>query len=311
MIPRRLISNLIVFVCLSVNFLHGQNPALGFPGDRPDPLDVHALVGGKVVTKPGTVLEEATIVVRKGRIEAVGEKVQVPKDARVWDLDGKTVYAGFVDAYLTLGETRGKALHLGHEAHLEATASLSFHGVPKVSNDPGNTGPGHEIDRVTPERRVVESHAPKEDDLKKFREIGFTAGNVAPGKGIFRGTSALALLKEGDPNQMILRADVAQCVAFDHSDHDDGYPHSLMGVIAVIRQTFFDARHHRAAHSYFAKHPNDSTRPEFNPALDALQSSVRKNDSKSVIFETGRLPRLLRYRASKSSLCRRRRLPVL
>ncbi len=285
--PRRLISNVIVFVSFMANFVHGQNPALGFPGDRPDPLGVHALVGAKVVTKPGTVLEKATIVVRKGRIEAVGEKVQVPKDARVWNLAGKTVYAGFIDAYLTLDENRGKALRLGHENHDEATASLSFHGAPKVADDPGNEGPGHEIDRVTPEKRVVKGHAPKDDDLKKFREIGFTAGNVAPSKGIFRGTSAVALLKEGDPNQMILVPDVAQCVAFDHSDHGDGYPHSLMGVIAVIRQTFLDANHQLAAKEYLAKNPNESKRLEFNPALDALQASLRNNQPMPVIFEPG------------------------
>jgi imidazolonepropionase-like amidohydrolase len=86
---------------------------------------------------------------------------------------------------------------------------------------------------------------------------------------------------------MILRPDVAQCVVFDHSNHGDGYPHSLMGVIAVIRQTFLDARHHASARSYFAKHPNESQRPDFNPALDALQPSVRKKDPAPVIFEPG------------------------
>jgi imidazolonepropionase-like amidohydrolase len=287
MLPFHLIFNGFLVAGLSVTVTLGKSPSLGFPGNRPDPLDVHALVGGKVVTKPGMVLEKATILVRDGRIEVVGEKVKVPADARIWNLAGKTIYAGFVDAYLTLGETRGKALHLGHEAHLEATASLSFRGVPKVSDDPGKKGPGHEIDRVTPEKRVVKGHAPNDDDLKKFREIGFTAGNVAPSKGIFRGTSAVALLKEGDPNQMILVPDVAQCVSFDHSDHGDGYPHSLMGVISVIRQTFLDARHQMAAKEYFGRNPNETTRLDFNPALDALEPNLRNKRPMPVIFEPG------------------------
>ena len=86
---------------------------------------------------------------------------------------------------------------------------------------------------------------------------------------------------------MILRPDVAQCVVFDPSGHDNGYPHSLMGVIAVIRQTFLDANHHAVANTYFTKHPKESQRPDFNPALDALQSSVRKKDPSPVIFEHG------------------------
>ena len=287
MSPYRLALNLIVFACFSATCAFGESPDLGFPGDRPNPLDAHALTGAKVVTKPGESLDNATILVRGGRIEAVGKKVKVPTDARIWNLKGKTIYAGFVDAYLTLGENRGKALILGHEAHLEATASLSFHGAPKVSKDPGNVGPGHEIDRVTPEHRAATSFAPKEDDLKKFREIGFTAGNVAPAKGIFRGTSALTLLKAGDPNRAILLPEVAQCVVFDPSGHDDGYPHSLMGVIAVIRQTFLDARHQSAAEEYFAENPEKKERLEFNPALDALQKSLRKKTPMPVIFEPG------------------------
>ncbi|MGE4551070.1 MAG: hypothetical protein AAEJ57_06740, partial [Opitutales bacterium] len=83
MLPFRLALPVIAFACFLASFAHGKSPTLGFPGDRPDPSDIHALVGAKVVTKPGAILEEAIIVVRKGRIEAVGEKVKVPADARV------------------------------------------------------------------------------------------------------------------------------------------------------------------------------------------------------------------------------------
>ena len=129
MSPLRIVSSIFASAIFLASVTLGKSPAIAVPGDRPEPIGIHALVGAKVVTKPGEVLEKATIMVREGRIEAVGPKVKVPPDARVWDLTGKTVYAGFVDAYLTLGENRGKALRLGHEAHLEATASLSFHGV--------------------------------------------------------------------------------------------------------------------------------------------------------------------------------------
>ena len=44
---------------------------------------VHALVGARVVTAPGRTLENATIVVRDGRIEAVGQQVAIPVDALV------------------------------------------------------------------------------------------------------------------------------------------------------------------------------------------------------------------------------------
>ena len=75
------------------------------PGFRPQPVGVHALVGGKVVTKPGETLDGATIVIRDGYIEAVGKDVSFPADARVWDMKGLTIYAGFIESYLPLGQT--------------------------------------------------------------------------------------------------------------------------------------------------------------------------------------------------------------
>jgi len=75
------------------------------PGFRPLPLGVHALVGGKIVTKPGEVIDTGTIVIRDRFIKAVGKEVTPPPDARVWDMKGTTIYAGFIDAYLVMGTT--------------------------------------------------------------------------------------------------------------------------------------------------------------------------------------------------------------
>ena len=48
------------------------------PGNRAVPPGVHALVGGKVVVKPGQVLDSATVLLRDGLIEAVGANVTAP-----------------------------------------------------------------------------------------------------------------------------------------------------------------------------------------------------------------------------------------
>ena len=73
------------------------------PGNRAVPLGIHALTGGKVVVKPGEVLESGTVLIRDGLIEKVGTNVVIPADARVWDMKVQTIYAGFIDPYLTLG----------------------------------------------------------------------------------------------------------------------------------------------------------------------------------------------------------------
>ena len=72
------------------------------PGLRPIEGSAHALVGARVVVSPGKELEKATIVIRDGRIVAVGADVQAPADARLHDMAGTTIYAGFIDAHVSL-----------------------------------------------------------------------------------------------------------------------------------------------------------------------------------------------------------------
>lgn len=62
-----------------------------------------------MVTKPGQSLDGATILIRDGTITAVGTNLAVPADAPVRDLKGATVYAGFIDAHLTLANTKEPA----------------------------------------------------------------------------------------------------------------------------------------------------------------------------------------------------------
>src|SRR5437773_1203941 len=68
---------------------------------------VHALTNARIITAPGKTIEKGTVLIKDGLIVDVGASVNVPKDARVWDLNGKTIYPGFIDAYsrLDLPET--------------------------------------------------------------------------------------------------------------------------------------------------------------------------------------------------------------
>jgi hypothetical protein len=63
----------------------------------------HAITNARIVVGPGKVIERGTLVMRDGRVTAVGAEVVPPAGARVWKLDGRTVYAGFVDLNSNLG----------------------------------------------------------------------------------------------------------------------------------------------------------------------------------------------------------------
>ena len=62
--------------------------------------DVKAFVGARVIDGTGKpALEKATILVRNGRIEAVGASVNIPAGSQRIDLAGKTVIPGLISAH--------------------------------------------------------------------------------------------------------------------------------------------------------------------------------------------------------------------
>ena len=128
-------------------------------------------------------MDGATIVIRDGFIQAVGREVAAPADARVWEMKGKTIYAGFIDPCLALESTNRPVTTSRTEFDsMTASAGANFFGVPA-----GEPRPGYEVPQVIPEARVARSFSADKKALESARELGFTAGNVVPAKGIVRG----------------------------------------------------------------------------------------------------------------------------
>ena len=275
------------------------------PGFRARPLGVHALTRARIVVRPGLTLTNATLVVSNGWIVGVGSDTSspvVPPGARVWDSEGLTLYPGFVDAYVTLpGEAPAvsdrspAAVEVRHGSgglSLGATAGDvasdgRFYGIGTSQRDPGLPGPGATSREVTPERRIGDGYSPDAKLVESLRNLGFTAAQIVPRKGILRGQAAVVNLGDAGPNASLLRKDSAQCVAFTAADAfppRDDYPDSLMGAVALVRQTFLDAAYHAEDRSHHERHPTGRPRPREDVALDALQEARR---GQAVIFDPG------------------------
>jgi len=205
---------------------------------------VHALINAKIVAAPGRVLEKGTVVVRDGVIESVGQ-LPPPADARVWDLTGKTVYAGLLDAY--------------GEFSVEAAATSD--GAPYWNP------------LVTPQLRMAEQYRADAALNKKLRSQGITVRLVAPARGIWKGTSCLVATGDEPNREAILRADVAQHLrlTIPRGRGRESYPNSPMGAVALARQALYDADWYRQAWGAQRADPS-LPRPERNDALEALQS---------------------------------------
>ncbi len=90
-----------IFVTLAVSFLilaqfaFAQAPA--------QPLSVYAIKGAKVYTLAGAPIENGIVVIRDGKIAAVGASVAIPSDAQVIDATGLELYPGLFDPVTQIG----------------------------------------------------------------------------------------------------------------------------------------------------------------------------------------------------------------
>jgi imidazolonepropionase-like amidohydrolase len=268
---------LLLSFALSASAQVGTAPKHGIRENNPR---LHALTNARVVTAPGKVLEKGTVVIRDGVIVDVGPAVKVPPDARVWDLAGTTIYPGFIDAYSRIGlPDTLKPEPLRREKD-EDNPDAKPKEVPREQVK----GTHAWNPRVTPERNAADYLKVDKKAAGQLRELGFASALVVPGRGIFRGASALVNLQDADANRVVVAPLIAQHVAFDFDRSDDGgYPNSLMGAIALVRQNFLDAGWYQAAQDAYAKKPATTERPEANASLAALAEHAQRKQP--TVFE--------------------------
>ncbi len=211
---------------------------------------VQALVGGKIVQRPGKVLETGTVLIRDGVIIAVGETIELPPEARLWDVKGKTIYAGFIDAFTE----------------------------QQIAADKVPTAARHWSKRITPELELAAFYSPEEAVQTKYRALGITARLVTPTGGIIKGQSLL-VLNGNVTRPTIVASNVAQHIRLTTPfgvDRDD-YPNSPMGAVALARQTMLDAQWYRqataasAANTLLPRVDTNRSLAALLPAIDGSQ----------------------------------------
>ncbi|HCU66514.1 MAG TPA: amidohydrolase [Rheinheimera sp.] len=236
-------------------------------GIRDKTPNLLAFVNATVHTEPGKKIDNATVLVEDGRITAVSTAA-APAGYRRIDASGHHIYAGFIDAYSGYG--------------VEKTAgakAFSFGDDPVYQNE--RKGGNASNAAIHAERQWAHDFVPVADDAKAYTEQGFTVVQSARQDGIFRGQAVVASLGKGLPGELILKAEGAHFMAFDKGSSKQSYPSSLMGSIALIRQTLSDANWYRDA--YGKQDTLISQQPvEFNAALAALA----KLPQAGLVFET-------------------------
>jgi len=261
--PSRLLVAATLVALLPVAPRAGASPG---PGDGPRPsLDgVYALKGARVVTGAGSPIEKGVVVVRDGLVQAVGAEgsVEIPFDATVIDGSGLVVYPGFVDA----GTDAGVDAELEKKRKENAPGGAADAVRDVIPEMPRDNRHGIFADVEATELLKIEPAT-----FASLREAGFVAGEVAPKRGAVRGYGAV--LSFGDAaGAEALDLDTSLHLAFDYSG--GGYPSTLFGVIAHLRQTFFDAERYEADLADYERHGmKGRRRPPVDPSLARLATS--------------------------------------
>ncbi len=181
-----------------------------------------AIKAGKIetMTEAGT-LKDAVILIEDGRIKAIGEDVEIPEGAEVFDYGDKTILPGLIDAHTHLG--------IGEE------------GIGWEGRDYNET-----TNPVTPELRAIDAINPADLGLEDARKSGITSVMVAPGSANVIGGECLAMKTNGDyVDDMILKNPVGIKAAFGENPkrvygEQKKSPSTRMAVAAEMRRVFME-----------------------------------------------------------------------
>ncbi|MBM3990150.1 MAG: amidohydrolase family protein [Planctomycetes bacterium] len=201
------------------------------------------------------------LVLRDGRIESVLDvAAELPAGARVIDGRGMLALPAFVDAFTQAGFETPTPVAQQDAPPSEASA---VYIDMRVANRKG----------IQPSFRAAEAFNLAKEKSAPWREAGFGALLAAPAGQLLAGTSALCVTRDAAARDSILRADVFAHAAFRAAG--PGYPSTLIGYHAQLRQFFLDAAHHAELEQRFEQ-GRPGPRPAYDAELAAARSLVRK-----------------------------------
>lgn len=233
-----------------------------------------AITNARIVTAPGKIIENGSIVIDHGRIVAVGTSADIPANAQRIDVAGSIVYPGLIDAASTAGIATG-------DAPAADRARLDDEN-PDVRDGPQAATVKAYRRLVHPHWRVEELLDP--DGLKRdqARKNGFTTALIAPRPAIFAGSSAVVEMGDLPLRRSLLKTAFAQHAAFmtgnetpdlpplgPRPERQPEYPTTTMGAIAAFRQILLDAQWQRDLLAWASRNPNGE-RPPIDRDLEAL-----------------------------------------
>jgi len=219
-----------------------------------------AIRGAKVVPVSGPPIENATVVLSRGIITAVGKDVAVPLEAWVVEGKGLTVYPGLLDSFTDVGIPA-------------AAPPGGGEGGPRRPHE-SSRGP-EDRPGSTPWRSAADEVSLSDKRIDTWRGAGFTTVVSAPKSGFFPGQAAVLDLGGERAGDLVVKSPVAIPVSLEPSGgFGSGFPDSLMGVLAYVHQVWLDTDWSVKAQAAYEKNPRGIERPRYDRTEAALADAL-------------------------------------
>ncbi len=228
------------------------------------------LQDGRVIIAPGQVLEKAHVLLRRGRIVAVGADLTAPPTAEIIPCAGMTIIPGFLDA--------GNTALMDPDVKLPSVDSRPI----DVARQPLVSVPADDHRGLTPQFQSATALRTSGNELEQHRQAGFGAVHLTPTGRIASGQTSVVLLA-GRPSRESQLTSMPLSVFRLYERRSNEYPSTLMGVHAHLRQHFFDTARWIQQQQFHKDGNPGVDRPENDPVWEAF-ATIQKGEQ-TTLFE--------------------------
>jgi len=234
--------------------------AAGLFSAQAKPAKVIAIKNAWIIPVVGDDIDGGTILIRDGKIEALGKDVAVPAGTEVVDARGLRAYPGMIDGY-------------------------SFLGLQEITGV-NETVDNRETGRINPQVRALEALRYDSMHIPISRSNGITAALVAPTGGLISGQSALIKLDGWTERQMAIQVSAAMQIEFPPIRGGRGgfgggggmrggaQTADATRLITELRELFAKARAYEKRKAYAAKTPSAAP-PDFDETSEFLSPVLK------------------------------------
>ncbi|MDT4953416.1 MAG: hypothetical protein QOJ02_1554 [Acidobacteriota bacterium] len=264
----------MLVVSLFANSVHAQQPSsVTVQQTTAGPPGVYVIRNARIVTVSGPEIESGTIVLRDGKIEAVGATANAPAGALEIDARGLIVYPGMVDAGTSMG-------------------------LVEIDSGAPGTVDLAELGDMNPNAQAIVAVNPHSAHVNVTRVNGVTSVVTMPLGGVISGQAALINLDGTTPREMAVVPSVALVINFprvSNRSFDSFFNPQQTNITEAItardrqldqlRKMLRDAEAYGKAQDAYA-HDQTLPRPNRNVQLASLVPFVR--GERIVIFRADR-----------------------